>query len=380
MPVYADYCASTPCLEDAADLVRRLLTEDFGNPSSRHYPAGRRARGQLDLARERVGEALAAGPDEIVFTSGATEALNQAIFGVVERMMPERRRLVVAATEHSAVLAAADRCRRAGADVHLAPVGRDGTLKLTALEELLEHRTTSLVCCMAVNNETGVVHDVPAVCDRAHAKGALVLCDASQAPGRIAFDVATAGCDLAVLSSHKIYGPKGAGALRIRSGLGLDPLIHGGGQERGLRSGTENVPAIAGFGLALARATEELDRRRDHLAGLQRRLENGLRERVEGLRIHGAEAERGPGITMLTVDGLPPGLLRQLATVAASGGSSCASAEKQPSHVLLAMGVEASEARNALRLSLGLPTIEADVDEIVEAVAKACARLRDRLR
>lgn len=375
--IYADHAATTPCLPEAADLVRRVLVEEYGNPSSRQHASGRRARERVEEARARLAGAIGAASEEIVFTSGATESCNLAVIGVVQRLLSRRPRLVIGATEHPAVRESARACGEAGAEVVEAPVDAAGRLDLDRLRALVDDRT-ALVAAMLVNNETGVLHDVPAVAEIAHRHGALVLCDGTQALGRVRVDVAALGCDLLACSGHKVYGPKGAGCLWLRRGLSLAPLLHGGGQERGLRPGTENVAAIAGFGLAVERVCADLEGAHAHLAHLARLLETRLVDEVDGVRIHGADAPRAPGIVFASCPGLPRGWLSQLVGIAASSGSSCAGATGEGSHTLLAMGVRPEEAANAVRVSLGLGNDEDEVQAIAEALILGARRLRGR--
>jgi cysteine desulfurase len=373
--IYADHNATTPPLPAVVEAVAAAMRESWGNPGSRQHPAGRRALDALDAARERIALTVAARPDEVVLTSGATEACNLALLGLGERLLATRPRFVTCATEHPAVLAPLRRLAEAGAEVVVLPPERDGRLDPDRLADALDGRT-ALLALMLVNHETGIIHDVAAAAELAHHHGALVVCDATQAVGRMPVDVAALGVDALAWSAHKLYGPQGAGALWLRRGLGVTPLAYGGGQERGLRPGTPNVPAAVGFGVASEAARLELTERAAHLSGLTVRLEALLRERLPGVVVHGADATRAPGTTMLTMPGLPAGWLATLATVAASGGAACSGG--QGSSVLRAMGVPEGEATNALRLSLGLGTIDADLPAIADELARGAAALRRR--
>ena len=374
--IYADHAATTPCHPAVADLVREVLVADWGNPSSRQYRPGRTARGRIDHARAPGAAALGARDEEVVFTSGATESCNLAIIGVVQRLLATRPRVVVVATEHPAVREAGAACAAAGAELVTVGVDAAGRIDPVALDAAIDQRT-ALVCAMLVNNETGVVHDLATICQRAHRDGALVLCDATQAPGRIPVDVTALGCDLLACTAHKVYGPKGSGALWLRRGLAISPLLHGGGQERALRPGTENVAGIAGFGLALELATRSLERDAAHLTALRERLERGLGAELPDLVVYGAEAPRAPGTSFVGVPGMPRGWLAQLAGICVSPGSSCASGSREASPVLRAMGVPAEDAANAIRVSLGRETTADEVDEIVAIMARGARRLRD---
>jgi cysteine desulfurase len=371
--IYADYNATAPCLPEVVEAVRATLAAQ-ANPSSRHHAPGRAAAAALDLARSRVAALLGAEPDQVLFTSGATEACNLAILGVAERLLASRPRFTLGATEHPAVIEPHQRLRAAGAEVIELPVDRDGRLRPDALAPI--DQRTALVSLMLVNNETGVIQDVAAAARVAHERGSLLLCDATQALGKLPVAVAALGADLVACSAHKLYGPQGAGALWVRRGLSLEPRVYGGGQERGMRSGTHNLPGLVGFGVAAEHAVRELEARAARLAALTRRLELALRAGLPGVVIQGAGAPRAPGTTFLTVPGLPRGLLAQLTAVAASGGSSCASGTGKASHVLRAMGVPEADAGNSVRISLGQPTTEDEVDAIAADLIAGARRLR----
>lgn len=372
--LYADYNSTTPPLVDVVAAVTAAMTEDWGNPGARQHVQGRRATALVDRARAAVAAIIGAHDDEVVLTSGATEALNQAILGVGERLLATRPRVVAPATEHHAVLAPLERLAAAGAQVVLVPVDAQGRVDPRQLATAIDERT-ALVCAMAGNNETGVRHEVAAIAALAHARGALLLCDATQAIGKVPVDAPAWGCDLLALSGHKVYGPGGTGALWIRRGLGIPPLLYGGGQEHGRRSGTPHVAGLAGLAVALELARAALPVRTAHLTALTTRLEDRLTAALPRLHIAGAGAGRLPGTSMITLPGLRRGWLGTLTGVAASGGSACASASGEPSHVLLAMGQSPLDAGNSLRLSLGLPTTLAEVDRIADAVIQGARRL-----
>lgn len=372
--IYADYNATTPCLPEIADLVRDCLCATYGNPSHRASRMGRTARGVLDTARERVARAVGGSPDEIVFTSGATEAANTIVFGVMERLLPSRPRILTSAIEHPAVCMPAEACTHAGADWTELPVDAQGRLDMNAFTAALDDRT-ALVCVMAANNETGVLQNLREIVRLSHAAGALVFCDMTQMLGKIPFSVHTEGVDFACFSAHKCYGPKGVGAFYKRRGLSLSPLIRGGGQENGLRSGTENVPGIAGFGLAADLAAREVNSRRAHLQRLTRLLESDVRRGLPGVVVQSADADRLPGTSMFSLPGLQGKWLSQLSDIVASSGSACASLQEKPSHVLRAMGVDEATASGSVRISLGLPSSEAEVRQIAKRLTEGARRL-----
>jgi len=372
--LYADHAATTPCRPEVAELMRRVLVEDFGNPSNINYPLGRAARAHLDTARERVAAAIAAQPAQITFTSGSTESCNLVIQGVMQRLIGERPRLVAAATEHPCVLEPMQVIGAAGGDFHACPVQPSGALGLHALRELVDERT-ALVGVMLVNNETGVVNPVAEAAEICHRYGALLLCDATQAIGRLTVDVDALGCDFLCYTAHKIYGPKGSGCLWRRRGLALTPLLYGGGQERGLRPGTENVAGAAGFGLAAELATHDVPGNRSHLQHLSDHLESRLGAAVPGLVVHGSETERAPGTSFVSSPAVPRSWLAQLARISCSGGSACHTGKLEGSAVLHAMGVPEAQCANAVRLSFGRSTSEADVDAVATAMIEGAERL-----
>ena len=380
---YLDYAASAPLRAEALAAMLPLLERPAANPSSQHGQ-GRAARAAVETAREQVAALVGADPAEVVFTSGGTEADNLAVKGTVLARPPEGRHLVCSAVEHHAVLDAAAWAEAdAGASVDLAPVDGLGRVDPDRLAGLLRPGRTALVAVMAANNEVGTGQPVAAVAEAAHAAGAVLLCDAVQAAGLPGVDLAGDGIDLLALASHKLGGPTGVGALVVRPGTSLRPLVHGGGQERGLRSGTLPAAAIAGFGAAAAAALAERQTgAATTLAALRSRLLAALRALAPDLEVNG-DPGRPPAL------GLPgllsvrfPGrraedllLLLDRHGVACSAGSACASGAVTPSHVLVAMGREPAEARETIRFSLGHASTQADVDAAVAAVAQALAVL-----
>lgn len=355
MRAYLDHNATTPLGPGVRDAIVAAL-DVVGNPSSVHG-FGRAARRLVEDARGCVARLAGVAPAQVVFTAGGTEANNQALAGT------GRCRLLVSAIEHDSVLQAAEGAVRI-------PAGADGVVDLDALDRLLaEDGEPALVSVMLVNNETGVVQPVREAARIAHARGALLHCDGVQAAGRIPIDMAALGVDLLSLSAHKIGGPKGIGALVLRDGLPVAPLLRGGGQEHRRRAGTENVPGIAGFGRA---AEVALDRPggTGRLAGLRDGIEARLRAAAPDVRFHGASAPRVANTTCLSMPGVPAEtqlMALDLAGVAVSAGSACSSGKVRPSHVLAAMGVPEEEAATALRVSLGWETTQAEADLFVEA-------------
>ena len=375
---YLDYAASAPLRAEALAAMLTLLERPAANPSSQHRQ-GRAARAAVETAREQVAALAGAAPAEVVFTSGGTEADNLAVKGAVLARPARDRHLVCSAVEHHAVLdAAAWAEAEAGARVDLAPVDRLGRVELDRLAPLLQPGRTALVAVMAANNEVGTGQPVAAVADLAHAAGALLLCDAVQAAGLPGVDMARDGVDLLALASHKLGGPTGVGALVVRAGTTLRPLLHGGGQERGLRSGTLPAAAIAGFGAAADAALA--DRQTDAfttLTTLRTRLLSGLQTLAPDLQLNGDPTPSGAGLPGLLSVRFPGRraedllLLLDRYGVACSAGSACASGAVAPSHVLVAMGRDPAEARETVRFSLGHGSTQADVDEAVAAVGQA---------
>jgi cysteine desulfurase len=377
---YLDYAASAPLRAEALAAMLPLLERPAANPSSQHAQ-GRAARAAVETAREQVAALVGAAPAEVVFTSGGTEADNLAVKGTVLARPPGDRHLVCSAVEHHAVLDAAAWAEAdAGASVDLAPVDGLGRVELDRLAALLRPGRTALVAVMAANNEVGTGQPVAAVAELAHAAGAAVLCDAVQAAGLPGVDLGGDGVDLLALAAHKLGGPTGVGALVVRSGTSLRPLVHGGGQERGLRSGTLPAAAIAGFGAAAEAALA--DRRAGAaapLSTLRSRLLAALHAAAPDLQVNGPP---DPGAVPPGLPGLLsvrfPGrraedllLLLDRYGVACSAGSACASGAVSPSHVLVAMGRDPAQARETIRFSLGHASTEADVDAAAAAVAQA---------
>ncbi|HWH05972.1 MAG TPA: cysteine desulfurase family protein [Gaiellaceae bacterium] len=372
-----DQAASTPVRPAVTARMRALLEDEHANPSSLHA-AARSARKVVEEARETVAAALGARPEEIVFTSGGTEADNLAVLGAARRRRREGRdRVVVSAIEHRAVLDSARHLEREGFDVAIAPVEASGRVDLEALGGLVDGRT-SLVAVMAANNETGVVQPIDAVAEIARAHGAWFHTDAVQSFAWL--DARTIDADLAAVSAHKIGGPKGVGALVVRRGIRIEPILHGGGQERGVRPGTLNTVGIGGF----AAAVEELVASRDAVAARVATLRDRLEARLAALdavTVTAAGSPRLPGHVHVCVDGVDAETLLVLldaAGVCASSGSACSSGAAEVSHVLRAMGIPDRRARGALRLSLGATTTEAQVDEAAGVIERAIAQLQGR--
>ena len=372
---YFDHAATTPVDPRVLEAMLPFFSECYGNPSELHR-LGRQARAAVDEARAQVAAALGAGEKEIVFTAGGTESDNLALFGYLARFQPGH--LVVSAIEHPAVMEAARALNRLGWAVDFVPVDRYGVIDLDAYEQAFRD-DTRLASVMFANNVVGTVQPVAALARIAHEKGAVFHTDAVQAVGSLPVDVVELGVDLLSLSGHKFYGPKGVGALYVKRGTRLQPILHGGGHERRLRSGTENVPGIVGLGAALALATEQLPEVRPRLERLRDRLAQGVQERIPEVTYLGHPTERLPGnvaFSVRYVEGESMLLQLDARGFMVSSGSACASGSLEPSHVVLALGFGAEEAHGSMRISLGRENTQEEADAFLEAFPPIVDKLR----
>ncbi|MFO0583190.1 MAG: IscS subfamily cysteine desulfurase [Anaeromyxobacter sp.] len=378
IPIYMDHHATTPVDPRVLEAMLPYFSEHFGNAASKSHSFGWRAEEAVEEARERVAALVGATAREIVWTSGATESDNLAVKGAAHFHAGKGKHLVTCTTEHPAVLDTMAALEREGFTVTRVPVGRDGRLDPERVKAALRPDTT-LVSVMHANNETGVVHPIEEIGKLTRAAGVLFHCDAVQSVGKLPFDVEAAQVDLASLSAHKTYGPKGVGALyvRRRPRARIVAQMDGGGHERGYRSGTLNVPGIVGFGKAaeVARAEGPAEARR--LLALRERLRLGIVSQVEAVEVNGSLEHRLPGNLNLSFEGVEgEALLLALRDVALSSGSACTSASLQASHVLRAMGVSEALAHASLRFGLGRFNTEEEVDHVVRLVIEKVARLR----
>lgn len=382
MTVYLDHAATTPVLPAAAAALADALTH-AGNPSSLHA-SGRAARRTVEESRERLAAALGARPSEVVFTSGGTEADNLAVEGLFRARRasdPRRRRVLVSAVEHHAVLdPAAWLAAREGAEAVLLPVDGDGVLDLRALHDELaaHHDEVALISVMWANNEVGALQPLAEVVAAAHAHGVPVHADAVQAVGQVPVDFGASGLDAMTVTAHKIGGPVGIGALLARRGLALEPMLHGGGQERGVRSGTLSAPLAAAFAVAAETAVGQRSSNAARVAALRDRLVAGVLDSVPGATFRGP-ADRLPANAHFTFAGCEGDSLLYLldaAGVEVSTGSACQAGVPQPSHVLLAMGIREDDARGALRFSFGHTSTDDDVDRVLEVLPGVVERAR----
>jgi cysteine desulfurase len=369
--IYLDFNATTPVLPEVAAAMLPYLCEEYGNASSIHR-WGQRARAAVEQARESVALLLGGRPSEVVFTSGGTESDNLAIFGA------PKGHVVTTAIEHHAVLNTCEALERDGVAVTFLRVGRSGIVDPAAVAAALRPET-SLISVMLANNETGAIQPLEEIARVGRERGVLVHTDAVQAAGKVPIDARALGVDLLSISGHKVYAPKGVGALWVRKGVRIRPQIYGGRHERERRAGTENVPGIVALGAAAEIARRELASESARIAGLRDRLERGITERVPDVGVNGDVAHRVPNTTNLTFDGIEGEALviaLDLQGISCSTGAACSSGAIEPSHVLTAMGLRADQARATLRISLGKQNSEADVDRVLEILPGVVARLR----
>lgn len=375
-PIYFDHNATSPLLPEVRTAVLAALDGSLGNASSIHAP-GRRARAALETARHDVAALVGGLPDEIVFTSGGTEGDNLAVRGLAQATAGRGKRIVATRIEHPAVLGALAALQGLGFIIEWLPVDPDGRLAPATLRAALA-QPTALVTVALANHEIGTVQPIVELAALAHAAGALFHTDAVQAVGRMPVDVRGLGVDALTLSAHKLGGPQGAGAIWVRAGLLPEPLVAGGHQERERRAGTENVPGLVGFGAACRVARAELEARSHRVARLRDRLEARLLT-IAGARRHGAAEVRVPGTCNVGFRGAAGDLVAiglDLEGVAVSTGAACTSGSLEPSPVLLALGLSAAEAREAVRFSLGVSNTEAEVDRVAELCTQVVARVR----
>jgi len=377
--VYADNAATTRIADPVLAAMMPYLTENYGNPSTL-YKKGREAKKALDDAREKVAALIGATPYEIIFTGGGSEADNMAIKGVLTgKAAKGRKKLIISSIEHHAVLHTADALKKAGYDVVVLPVDSVGVVDLEALESAIDENT-ALVSIMAANNEIGTIEPIRDIARICHDKGVLFHSDAVQAAGHIPLDVKEMGIDLLSLSAHKINGPKGVGALYVKKGVALAPVIDGGGQERGLRSGTENVAGLVGLGEAARIAKDHMGSEGARLAALRDKLIAGVTERIPSTHVTGHPQNRLPGTASFVfecIEGESLILRLDAAGICGSTGSACSTGSLDPSHVLMAIGLKHEIAHGSLRLSLGIDTNDADIDYIVDSLVEIVGKLRD---
>jgi len=379
LPIYMDNHATTPVDPRVLEVMLPYFGADFGNAASRNHVFGWRAEEAVELAREQVAGLIGANEKEIIFTSGATESNNLAIKGVAEFYQSKGDHIITAVTEHKAVLDSCKALERKGLKVTYLAVGKDGRVDPAEVESAITDRTI-LISIMLANNEVGTVQPVAEIGKIAHARGVLFHCDAVQGVGKIPVDVEAMNIDLLSLTAHKIYGPKGVGALYVRRKnprVRLTPIIDGGGHERGMRSGTLNVPGIAGLGKAAAVANADMPVEASRMLALRERLHTQLDRALEAVYLNGSREHRLPGnlnVSFAYVEG--ESLLMGLKDVAVSSGSACTSASLEPSYVLRALGVGEDLAHTSIRFGIGRFNTEEEVDYVANLVIENVNRLR----
>lgn len=379
IPIYMDYHATTPVDPRVLEAMLPYFSAEFGNAASKSHAFGWRAEEAVEAAREEVAKLIGASAKEIVWTSGATESDNLAVKGVAQFYHSKGKHLVTCKTEHKAVLDSMHALERQGFEVTFLDVEKDGRLDPARVAAALRKDTT-LVSIMHVNNETGVAHPIEEIGRVTRAAGVLFHCDAVQGVGKLPFDVEAANVDLASLSAHKMYGPKGMGALYVRRKprVRLTAQMDGGGHERGFRSGTLNVPGIVGFGKAAELARLEGAAEAERLLALRERLRKGLLAGLDLVTVNGSLAHRAPGnlnVSFAYVEG--EALMMAIKDVAVSSGSACTSASLEPSYVLRAMGISEDLAHSSIRFGLGRFTTEEEVDHVVRLVVDKVRKLRE---
>jgi cysteine desulfurase len=378
LPIYMDYHATTPLDQRVLDRMMPYLREDFGNAASRSHSFGWKAEEAVETARGQVGALIGADEKEIVWTSGATESINLALKGAAEFYKDKGNHFITLQTEHKATLDTVKRIERLGGTATYLPVAKDGLVDLTQLEQAITDKTI-VVSIMAANNEIGVIQPIAEIGEICRKKGVLFHVDAAQAAGKIPLDVNELKIDLMSLSAHKIYGPKGMGALyvRRRPRVRIAPIIDGGGHERGMRSGTLNVPGIVGFGAASELAKAEMATETLRTAQLRDRLMKGIQSQLDYTYINGSLEHRLPNnlnISFAYVEG--EAMMMAIKDVAVSSGSACTSASLEPSYVLRALGVEEELAHTSIRFGLGRFTTQEEVDYVIDLVVEKVNKLR----
>lgn len=377
--IYVDNNATTPIDPRVFKAMEPYFKENFGNPNSLHW-YGRKAREAIEEAREKIAFLLNAKPSEIVFTSCASESNNFALKGIAFANKDKGKHIITSSIEHKCVLNSCQWLEKQGFEVTYLSVDEEGFINLDELKNSIR-KETILISIMLANNEVGTIEPIKEIAEFLKDKEIYFHTDAAQAPGKIEVDVQDLGVDLLTINAHKMYGPKGIGVLWIREGVQIDPLIHGGGQEKGRRSGTENVPYIVGFGKAAEIAKKELREDKKKLREMQKRLMEKIPEEVEGVKINGPLDlnKRLPGNTNFSFQGVEgESLVLRLDDqgIETSTGSACAAKELEASHVLKAMGISGEEAHSSLRISLGKFNTQEDVEKILKVLPQEVKKLR----
>jgi len=375
--IYLDHAATTPVRQEVLDAMAPYFAEIFGNASSIHM-AGQSAKNALENARSVIAECIGSDFKEIFFTSGGTESDNLAVKGVAHANKARGRHIITTRIEHHAVLNCCTFLGKEGFEITYLPVDHGGSIALATLEKTIR-ADTILISVMLANNETGTLQPVSEIAAIARKRGVLFHTDAVQALGKIPVNINDLGVDLLSISGHKIYGPKGIGALYVRKGTCISPFLHGGHHERQMRAGTENIPGIVGLAKALELAQAELPTAIAHLSGLRDRLKQGICEKIPHVHVNGHPAQKLPNILNVSfefIDGEALLLALDIRGIAVSTGSACASGATEPSHVLQAMGVKPALAQGSLRFSLGQENTESEIDFVLEALIQVVSQLR----
>lgn len=379
--IYLDSAASTPVADEVIAEMLPFMKQQYGNPSSIHR-FGRETTRAIQLARKRVAGLVGASPREITFTSGGTEADNLALKGAMMQTGGQKKnRIITSSIEHDAILEPCKDLERMGIQVTYLPVTGEGLVRPSDFKDIIsQHDDVALVSIMYANNEVGTVQPIKELADIVHRASALFHTDAVQATGKVPINVKSLGVDMMSMSSHKINGPKGVGALYVRSGLNIMPIIHGGGQEMSLRSGTENVPGIVGFGKACELAAKRMSEYQQHVAGLRDYLVERVLQEIPHSRLNGSRIDRIPNnahFTFFGVNGEDLIIKLDENGVAASTGSACSVKKQKPSHVLKAMRFSYEEITGSLRLSLGMHNTKEEIDRTVLALSSVVQELRE---
>lgn len=376
--VYLDHAATTYIKKEVLDEMMPFFTQSFGNPSS-IYKLGQENKRAVDLAKERIAKAIGATPNEIYFTAGGCEADNWVIKGIAFANMNKGNHIITTAIEHPAIINSCKFLEKHGFEVTFIGVDENGQVRLDELENAIKDNTI-LISVMFANNEIGTIQPIKEIAEIAKKHNVYFHTDAVQAVGSLRIDVKELGVDMLSMSGHKFYGPKGIGALYIKKGTKIDSLIHGGGQEQGKRAGTENVPAIVGMGKAIELAYENFDETTNRIIELREKLINGVLNNIPHVRLNGHRAKRLPGNTNFSfsfIEGESLLLMLNMKGVSGSSGSACSSGSLDPSHVLLAIGLDHGTAHGSLRLTLGAETTEEDINYVLEILPGIVERLRE---
>jgi cysteine desulfurase len=375
--IYMDHSATSPVNREVLEAMNPYFMDSFGNASTL-YTLGREARTAMESARKQVASLIGASPEEVYFTSGGTESDNMAIKGTVNRLKDKGNHIITSAIEHPAVDETCKYLEKNGFQVTYLPVGEEGIVKVSDVEEAIGDKTI-LITIMHANNEIGTIQPIAEIGTLAKEKGITFHTDAVQTVGKIPVNVNELKADMLSISAHKLYGPKGMGALYIRKGVRIDPLFHGGGHERGIRPGTENVAGIIGLGKACQIAEENLEKNREYVSSLRDRLIKGVLEEIEASYLNGHPTKRLPNnanFRFSSIEGESLVLQLDAKGIAASTGSACSSKKLEPSHVLMAIGLKEVDAHGSLRISLGNENTEEDIDYAINAIKEVVERLR----